>query len=106
MRLSLIECSSTALTKWSPTLFTDRQLVALTTFSDLVGEARERIRLEAVAAGLPDDGVPLRDGRNSGQLRMREAVGRVLSVFAVDRADRFLKRPATQNDGYSGAMRR
>ncbi len=49
------------MTKWRD-LFTDRQLVALTTFSDLVGEARERIRLDAVAAGLPDDGVPLREG--------------------------------------------
>jgi putative DNA methylase len=35
-------------------LFAPRQLVALTTFSDLVGEARERIRLDAVAAGLSD----------------------------------------------------
>jgi len=33
-------------------LFTDRQLVALTTFSDLVGEARERVRADALAAGL------------------------------------------------------
>ena len=30
-----------AMTKWSD-LFTPRQLVALTTFSDLVGEAREQ----------------------------------------------------------------
>jgi putative DNA methylase len=43
-------------------LFTPRQLVALTTFSDLVGEAMERIRHDALAAGLPDDGKPLRDG--------------------------------------------
>ena len=50
-------------------LFTDRQLVALTTFSDLVGEARERIRLDAVAADMPDDGVPLREG-GTGRLRM------------------------------------
>ena len=34
-------------------LFTDRQLVALTTFTDLVGVACERIRLDAVAAGMP-----------------------------------------------------
>ncbi len=33
-------------------LFTDRQLVALTTFSDLVGEAREKVRADATAAGL------------------------------------------------------
>ena len=36
-------------------LFTPRQLVALTTFSDLVGEARERVRQDAIAARLPDD---------------------------------------------------
>ena len=46
-------------------LFTDRQLVALTTFSDLVAEARERVQRDAVAAGMPDDGVPLRDGGKS-----------------------------------------
>ena len=34
-------------------LFTPRQLVALTTFSDLVQEARERVKRDALAAGLP-----------------------------------------------------
>ena len=43
-------------------LFTPRQLVALTTFSDLVQEARERVQRDALAAGLPDDAKPLRDG--------------------------------------------
>ncbi len=43
-------------------LFTRRQLVALTTFSDLVGKARERAQRDAVAAGLPDDGIPLAEG--------------------------------------------
>ena len=33
-------------------LFTNRQLVALTTFSDLVGEARAKVRDDATAAGL------------------------------------------------------
>ena len=51
-------------------LFTDRQLVALTTFSDLVGEARERILHDAVADGMPDDGVPLRAGGVPGRPRM------------------------------------
>ena len=55
-------------------LFTDRQLVALTTFSDLVSEARERIRFDAVSAGLPDDGVPLREG-GIGATAYAEAVG-------------------------------
>jgi putative DNA methylase len=36
-------------------LFTPRQLVALTTFSDLVQEARERVERDALAAGIPDD---------------------------------------------------
>ena len=35
-------------------LFTDRQLVALTTFSDLVQEARERVKRDALAAALPN----------------------------------------------------
>ena len=64
-------------------LFTDRQLVALTTFSDLVGEARERIRLDAVPAGLPDDGVPLREG-GTGATAYAEAVA-VYLAFAIDR---------------------
>ena len=37
-------------------LFTERQLVVLTTFSDLVAEARELVRQDAVATGMPDDG--------------------------------------------------
>jgi putative DNA methylase len=38
------------MTKWRD-LFTSRQLVALTTLSDLVIEARERVKLDAMAAG-------------------------------------------------------
>jgi len=34
-------------------LFTPRQLTALVTFSDLVGEARERVLADALAAGVP-----------------------------------------------------
>ncbi len=43
-------------------IFTSRQLSALTTFSDLVGEAIDRIREDAIAAGLPDDDKPLHEG--------------------------------------------
>ncbi len=64
-------------------LFTPRQLVALTTFSDLVGEATEQIRRDAIAAGLPDDDVPLRDG-GTGALAYAQAVALYLA-FAVDR---------------------
>jgi putative DNA methylase len=49
------------MTEWRH-LFSPRQLVALTTFSDLVQEAHERVQRDALVAGLPDDGKPLRDG--------------------------------------------
>ena len=58
-------------------LFTDRQLVTLTTFCDLAAEALERVRRDAVAAGLTDDGVPLREG-GEGATAYAEAVGNVL----------------------------
>ena len=48
-------CLLYGLSTWGD-LFTPRQLVALTTFSDLVQEARERVKRDALAAGLPDDG--------------------------------------------------
>ncbi|MCY4309901.1 MAG: DUF1156 domain-containing protein, partial [Rhodospirillaceae bacterium] len=43
-------------------LFTDRQLVALTTFSDLVSEAREKVLADALAAGMDANGATLADG--------------------------------------------
>jgi putative DNA methylase len=43
-------------------LFTPRQLVALTTFSDLVMEARERVLADAIAVGLLDDGTGIEAG--------------------------------------------
>jgi putative DNA methylase len=42
-------------------LFTDRQLVALTTFSDLVSEVRGQVLADAITAGLHDDGMRLDD---------------------------------------------
>ncbi|MGH7451913.1 MAG: hypothetical protein ACRENG_11235, partial [bacterium] len=48
-------------------LFTPRQLVALTTFSDLVSEAREHVRRDAVAAGLANDSVLLNDDGTGAQ---------------------------------------
>ena len=60
-------------------LFTPRQLVALTTFSDLVQEARERVKRDALAARLPDDGKPLRDG-GTGTAAYADAVGVYLGL--------------------------
>jgi putative DNA methylase len=64
-------------------LFTPRQLVALTTFSDLVGEARERIRRDAVAAKLADDDTPL-DAGGTGAQAYSEALS-VLLAFPISR---------------------
>jgi len=64
-------------------LFTDRQLVALKTFSDLVGEAMACIRCDALAAGLLDDDKPLRNG-GTGAVAYAEAVG-VFEAFTVSR---------------------
>ena len=64
-------------------LFTPRQLVALTTFSDLVPEARARVRRDAIAAGLPDDNRPLRSG-GTGAKAYAEVVG-VYLAFAVSK---------------------
>ena len=60
-------------------LFTPRQLVALTTFSDLVQQARERVQHDAVAAGLADHHKPLRDG-GTDATAYAEAVGVYLSL--------------------------
>ena len=59
-------------------IFTSRQLVALTTFSDLLVEATERVRRDAVATRLPDDERPLRDG-GTGATAYAEAVAVYLS---------------------------
>ena len=68
-------------------LFTQRQLVALTTFSDLVAEAIQAVRRDAIEAGLPDDTTSLHD-RGRGAKAYAEAVG-VYLAFAIDRlADR------------------
>ena len=42
--------------------FAPRQLVALTTFADLIGEATKRIERDALASNFSDDTTPLRDG--------------------------------------------
>lgn len=49
------------MTKWSD-LFTQRQLVVLTNLTDLVTQARGKIRAEAIAAGMPDDNEGLESG--------------------------------------------
>ncbi|MDD5263471.1 MAG: DUF1156 domain-containing protein [Candidatus Bipolaricaulis sp.] len=65
-------------------LFTDRQLVALTTFSDLVTEGAKLARRDATIAGLSDNGGPLSEG-GAGAAAYAEAVAVYLG-FAVSKA--------------------
>jgi putative DNA methylase len=64
-------------------LFTSRQLVALTTFSDLVKEVREKIKTDAATAGMTDDNLSLNDG-GTDATAYADAVVTYLA-FAVDR---------------------
>lgn len=68
-------------------LFTNRQLTALTTFSELVSEAQAKAEADAVAAGMKNDHLPLRNG-GDGAKAYGEAVG-VYLAFAVDRETDF-----------------
>lgn len=63
-------------------LFTPRQLTALTTFSDLVGEARQLIVNDALAAGLPE-GERL-ESHGTGAAAYADAVATYLG-FAISR---------------------
>jgi len=67
-------------------LFTPRQLVALTTFSDLVQEARKRMRLDAVAANIVDGGRGCADGDHWASA-YAEAVGTYLTFALSKLAD-------------------
>ena len=68
-------------------LFTPRQLVALTTFSDLVQEARERVKRDALAVDLPDDGRALENG-GVGATAYADAVAVFLGFSGSRMADR------------------
>lgn len=63
-------------------LFTNRQLTALTTFSELVSEAQTKAEADAAAAGMKNDHLPLHNG-GDGAKAYGEAVG-VYLAFLVD----------------------
>jgi putative DNA methylase len=71
------------MTKWSD-LFTPRQLVALSTLSDLVSAAREKIHQDAIAAGMSDDGSGIASGE-TGASSYTDAIT-VYLAFAIDKA--------------------
>lgn len=57
-------------------LFTNRQLLALTTFSDLVSEVVQRVKNDALIAGVNDSKLGLADGGNGA-----EAYAQAVSVY-------------------------
>lgn len=63
--------------------FTKRQLIALTTFSELVGEAQKQAEVDAVAAGLANNHIALSEG-GTGARAYGEAVG-VYLTFVIDK---------------------
>ena len=75
------------MTMWRD-LFTSRQLVALTTFTDLVAEAMEQVKQDAATADFSEDGIGLDQG-GCGARAYAEAVGVYLGV-AVSKETAFL----------------
>ena len=67
--------------------FTKRQLIALTTFSELVSEAQQKAEADAVAAGMTNDHIALAEG-GIGARAYGEAVGIYLSFVLDKLADR------------------
>jgi putative DNA methylase len=85
-RLTGGTCVPYGLRKWGD-LFTPRQIVVLTAFSDLIPETIALVRANALAAGHRNDGLGL-DSDGSGATAYAEAVG-VYLAFALDKvADR------------------
>lgn len=71
--------------KWAD-LFTPRQLVALTTFSDLALAARDKVHKDAVAMGMRDDAISL-DAGGTGSLAYADAVVTYLAMAVSKLAD-------------------
>ncbi len=63
--------------------FTPRQLVTLTTLSDLLQEVRERVRCDAISTGVPDDGKGLNEGGT-----LATAYGDAVAVYLAFSVDR------------------
>jgi len=69
------------LTKFSD-LFTNRQLTALTTFSDIVSEVKLKAYKDAISAGLPDDQLGINEG-GKGAKAYSEAIA-IYLAFLID----------------------
>lgn len=72
--------------RWAK-MFTNRQLLALTTFSDLLEDLFVRCRRDAEEAGIPLDDTPLREG-GSGAQAYAEAIVTYMA-FVIDKCSDF-----------------
>ena len=79
-------CYGYGLDEWGK-LFTPRQLVALNTLSDLIGEVRKLVISDAKAAGWPDDELGI-SNNGCGATAYGDAIATYLA-FAVDRCADF-----------------
>ena len=77
--------------------FTTRQLVALTTFSDLVGEARERVLRDALAGGM-SEGSSL-ESNGTDAVAYADAVSTYLALAGSRQADRLSSLSTWQSIG-------
>ena len=77
-------------------LFTPRQLLALTTFSDLLDEVRAVVQKDAVAAGLADDSSGLAEG-GDGARAYAEGVATYVA-FVIDKCTDYLSSICTWID--------
>jgi putative DNA methylase len=84
-RLTGGTCVPYGMTEWGH-LFTPRQLVALTTFSDLVGKAISKAQSDARSAGMSSDERGL-DAGGSGAIAYGEAIGVFLSLVVSKSTD-------------------
>ena len=75
-------CSAYGLATYGE-IFTARQILMLTTFSDLVVAAREQAKRDAVSAGFPDDGRGLNEG-GAGATAYADGIAMYLA-FGVDK---------------------
>ena len=79
-------CSAYGLSTWG-SLFNDRQLTSLLSFSGLLSELRSQVEQDAIKAGVASDGVFLRDG-GAGAKSYAEAISVYLSFGITKLADR------------------
>ena len=91
------------LTKWSD-LFTPRQLVTLTTFSDLVTEVRERVHKDSVTSGFPADGKGIENNASDAKANVRVSV-EISADFPEGVSDQ-IKRAVSENAASLGFKNR